>query len=155
MTEIAFRSPMQEALRLAGEAYKLEEVPVGAVVADPRGHILAGDHNRVNELRDPTAHAEILAIRKACRIIANERLVECSIYVTIEPCPMCASAISQARIARLYYGAMDEKSGGVDNGPKIFNDRSCHWKPEVYGGIMEMEARGLIRCFFSSKRTSG
>ena len=149
-----FKSFMAEALKQAKQAQKSGEVPIGAVVIDQHGDIIAQDHNRVIALNDPTAHAEILVIRKACQLVRCERLINCSLYVTIEPCPMCASAISQARIAKLYFGADDKKSGGVENGPLIFNQSSCHWKPEVYGGIMETEAKHLMKSFFAGKRSS-
>jgi len=127
------------------------EVPVGAVVVGPQG-IVSQAGNRTRELNDPTAHAEILAIRAACAKRGQERLTGYDLYVTLEPCPMCAAAISNARIARLYYGASDAKSGGVGQGPRIFSHPQCHHKPEVYDGIAAKEAEGLLRAFFKEKR---
>ncbi len=114
--------------------------------------MLARAGNRVRELADPTAHAEILAIRAACAVLGSERLLGCDLYVTLEPCPMCASAISQARVARLYYGAADPKSGGVAQGPRVFAHPQCHHVPEVYDGIGGDEAGDLLRAFFAGKR---
>jgi len=113
-----------------------DEVPVGAVLVDwQSGEVIASAGNRSEELRDPTMHAEIIAIRKGCLKKGAARLPDCDLYVTLEPCPMCAAAISFARIRRLYFGAYDEKGGGVENGPRIFSSSSCHHKPEIYGGI--------------------
>jgi tRNA(adenine34) deaminase len=136
------------AARAAAEA---GEVPVGAVVVRD-GTVLAVAHNQPRLLRDPTAHAEILAIRAACAAIGDERLVGCDLYVTLEPCPMCAGAISFARIRRLYYGAADPKGGGVEHGARVFNQTTCHHAPEVYGGFREREAAALLRDFFAQKR---
>ena len=127
------------------------EVPVGAVVVRD-GIVLAVAHNRPRALHDPTAHAEILAIRAACVAIGDERLIGCDLYVTLEPCPMCAGAISFARIRRLYYGAADPKGGGVEHGPRVFNQPTCHHAPEVYGGFRETEASALLRAFFAERR---
>lgn len=127
------------------------EVPVGAAVVRD-GVILAVAHNRPRELHDPTAHAEILAIRAACATLGTERLVGCDLYVTLEPCPMCAGAISFARIRRLYYGAADPKGGGVEHGPRVFDQPTCHHVPEVYGGFREREAADLLRAFFAQRR---
>ena len=143
---------MQSALVEARAAADRGEVPVGAVIIDADGQLIAGAGNRTRELRDPTAHAEILAIRDACRRLGVERLVDCDLYVTLEPCPMCAAAISFARIRRLYYGASDPKSGGVENGPRIFNHATCHHAPEVYGGIAASEASALLSTFFAERR---
>jgi tRNA(adenine34) deaminase len=128
------------------------EVPVGAVVAGPDGTVLARAGNRTRERNDPTAHAEMLAIREACAVLGTERLTGCALYVTLEPCPMCAGAISAARIARLYYGAADEKSGGVARGARVFEHRQCHHKPDVFDGIGEAEAAQLLSAFFEARR---
>ncbi len=144
--------PMAIALEEANLAFDRGEVPVGAVIADADGKIVARDGNRTLELKDPTAHAEMLVIRAACKSVASERLGGLDLYVTLEPCPMCASAISFARIRRVYYGALDEKSGGVDHGPRIFAQGSCHHAPEVYGGIRESESAALLRRFFRARR---
>lgn len=144
--------PMDTALDEARAAAKRGEVPVGAVVTGPDGTELARAGNRTLELKDPTAHAELLAIRAACAALGSERLIGCDLHVTLEPCPMCATAISFARIRRLYYGAADEKSGGVDHGPRIFAHRTCHHAPEVYGGIAEAEAAALLKGFFAARR---
>jgi tRNA(Arg) A34 adenosine deaminase TadA len=143
---------MQQALAEAEAAAARNEVPVGAVVVDAGGQVLAADGNRVEELTDPTAHAEILVLRAAARRLGRPRLVECDLYVTLEPCPMCAQAISFARIRRLYFGAADPKGGGVEHGPRIFASSSCHHAPEVYGGIGERRAAALLRRFFKARR---
>ncbi|MGO4739437.1 nucleoside deaminase [Bosea sp. 2KB_26] len=127
------------------------EVPVGAVVVRD-GTILASAGNRTLELRDPTAHAEMLALRRACEEIGSERLIGCDLYVTLEPCPMCAAAISFARIRRLYFGASDPKGGAVENGVRLYASPTCHHAPDVYGGIGESEAADLLRGFFKSRR---
>lgn len=147
-----FRSHMQIALEEARAAAARGEVPVGAVVSDPAGRIVARAGNRTRELADPTAHAEILALRAACAAIGSERLPGYALHVTLEPCPMCAAAIAQARIARLYYGAADPKSGGVAQGPRIFAHPQCHHVPEVYDGLGEVEAAALLREFFAVRR---
>ena len=136
------------AARAAGAA---GEVPVGAAIVRD-GTVLAVAHNRPRALHDPTAHAEILAIRAACAALGDERLTGCDLYVTLEPCPMCAGAISVARIRRLYYGAADPKGGGVEHGPRVFNQPTCHHAPEVYGGFREVEAAALLRDFFAERR---
>ncbi|MCB2054709.1 MAG: nucleoside deaminase [Geminicoccaceae bacterium] len=143
---------MQRALALARAAAAAGEVPVGAVVVDAEGVVLAEAVNRVERDGDPTAHAELLALRAAARLRSTPRLVDCDLYVTLEPCPMCAQALSFARIRRLYYGAADEKGGGVDHGARIFAAASCHHRPEVYGGIAEAEAGALLRSFFRKRR---
>ncbi|PCJ76283.1 MAG: tRNA-specific adenosine deaminase [Rhodobacteraceae bacterium] len=146
-----FTTYMDIALAEARLAAMRGEIPVGAViVAD--GEVLAQNGNRTRELSDPTAHAEILVIRAACAAIGSERLPDVDLYVTLEPCPMCAMAISAARIARLYYGAADPKSGGVEQGPRIFSHPQCHHKPEVYGGINEAASATLLREFFGGRR---
>jgi cytidine deaminase len=148
-----FRTHMREALDEARAAAARAETPVGAVVVDPStGEIVGRGGNRTRELVDPTAHAEILAIRAACARMGSERLPGLDLYVTLEPCPMCASAISQARIARLYYGASDPKSGGVEQGPRVFDHPQAHHRPEIYGGIDEAEASALLKSFFTGKR---
>ena len=141
------------ALSEAERAAARREVPVGAVIVDPvERRVIAADGNRVIERRDPTAHAELLAIRAACRAADSERLEGLDMYVTLEPCPMCAQAISFARIRRLYFGAPDEKGGGVEHGPRIFAQRTCHHAPEVYGGMDESRAAALLRDFFRDRR---
>lgn len=124
---------------------------MGAVVVLD-GRVVAKAHNRPRALKDPTAHAEILAIRAACTALGTERLTDCDLYVTLEPCPMCAGAISFARIRRLYFGAYDPKGGGVEHGPRVFNQPTCHHAPEVYGGFREAEAAALLRGFFQARR---
>lgn len=128
------------------------ETPVGAVLSGPDGAVLAADGNRVRELADPTAHAEMLVIRAAARRLGSERLTGCGLTVTLEPCPMCAGAIAHARIARLWYGAPDPKGGGVAHGPRIFAQPTCHHRPEVYDGIAEAESAALLQDFFRSLR---
>lgn len=148
-------SPMARALAEARAAAARGEVPVGAVVLDGSGRVLAACGNAVEERKDPTAHAELLAIRRAAAKLGAPRLVGCDIYVTLEPCPMCAYAISLARLRRLYYGAADEKCGGVDHGPRIFHSPACHHRPDVYGGIAERESADLLRRFFAARRRAG
>ena len=143
---------MERALQQARAAAERGEVPIGAVIVGPDGAILAEAANRTEAARDPTAHAELLAIRAAAAKLGAPRLVECDLYVTLEPCPMCAQAISFARIRRLYYGASDPKGGGVEHGPRIFSQPTCHHRPEVYGGIAESEAVVLLRDFFKARR---
>jgi tRNA(adenine34) deaminase len=148
-----FRSAaMQRALAEAERAGGRGEVPVGAVVTSADGSILAADGNRTIELSDPTAHAEILAIRTAAKRLGSERLTGCDIHVTLEPCAMCAAAISFARIRRLYYGAGDPKQGAVDSGPRFFTQPTCHHAPEVFGGLDEAQARDLLVRFFKERR---
>lgn len=149
---MVFRSHMEAALAEARAARDRGEVPVGAVVVSPGGEVLAAEGNRTLELRDPTAHAEMLAIRAACAALGSERLTGCDLYVTLEPCPMCAAAISAARVARLYYGAADPKSGGVAQGPRVFSHPQAHHVPEVYDGIGAEEAAALLKAFFAARR---
>jgi len=149
---MVFRSHMDLALAEARAAGARGEVPVGAVVVSPAGGVVAAAGNRTRALHDPTAHAEMLAIRAACAALGTERLTGHALYVTLEPCPMCAAAISAARIARLYYGAADPKSGGVAQGPRIFAHPQCHHVPEVYDGIGEEAAAALLRGFFEGLR---
>ncbi|MBD8906968.1 nucleoside deaminase [Methylorubrum zatmanii] len=139
------------AFAAAREAAASGEVPVGAVVVRD-GVVLGVAGNRPRALSDPTAHAEILAIRAACTALQDERLTGCDLYVTLEPCPMCAGAISFARIRRLYYAASDPKGGGVEHGPRVFNQPTCHHAPEVYSGFRAGEAAGLLREFFAGRR---
>ena len=143
---------MERALQQAHAAAERGEVPIGAVIVGPDGAILAETGNRTEGDRDPTAHAELLAIRAAAGKLGAPRLVECDLYVTLEPCPMCAQAISFARVRRLYYGASDPKGGGVEHGPRIFSQPTCHHRPEVYSGIAEQEAGDLLRGFFKERR---
>jgi tRNA(Arg) A34 adenosine deaminase TadA len=143
---------MLAALAEAEAAGARGEVPVGAVVVAADGSVLASAGNRTRELNDPTAHAEMLALRAACAALQSERLTDADLYVTLEPCPMCATAISFARVRRLYFGAADLKGGGVENGPRIFSQASCHHAPEVYGAIEETRAAALLRDFFSARR---
>jgi tRNA(adenine34) deaminase len=144
--------PMDLAFAEAISARDLGEVPIGAVVVSAAGEVLASAGNRTLALHDPTAHAELLAIRAACAKLGSERLVGCDLYVTLEPCAMCAAAISFARIRRLYYGALDPKGGGVEHGPRIFSQPSCHHAPELYGGIGEVRSAQLLRTFFAARR---
>ena len=146
-----FNSHMNIALAEAKLAAKRGEVPVGAVIIKG-GNVIAQAGNRTREMHDPTAHAEMLAIRAACAALGQERLVGCDLYVTLEPCPMCAAAISNARLARLYYGASDPKSGGVEKGAKVFSHQQCHHVPEVYDGIDEAACAEVLRVFFAGLR---
>jgi tRNA(adenine34) deaminase len=148
----ALPTPMRLALQEAQAALSRGEVPVGAVLISATGEVLARAGNRTIELRDPTAHAELLAIRDGAGRLATERLVNCDLYVTLEPCAMCAAAISLARVRRLYFGAADPKTGAVENGPRLFQQETCHHRPEVYGGIGETEAAALLRAFFAARR---
>ena len=143
---------MDRALAQARAAAERGEVPIGAVIMGPSGELLAEAANRTEETNDPTAHAEMLAIRAAAARLGAPRLVGCDLYVTLEPCPMCAQAISFARIRRLYWGAPDPKGGGVEHGPRIFSQPTCHHAPELYGGIEEGRAGALLRSFFESRR---
>jgi len=149
---MSFRSHMDAALAEARAAAARGEVPVGAVIADARGRIVARAGNRTRETHDPTAHAEILALRAACAAAGSDRLPGHSLYVTLEPCAMCAAAIAAARIDRLCYGASDPKSGGVAHGARVFTHRQCHHVPEVCDGIAADEAEALLRDFFAARR---
>lgn len=151
MSKIEANTPMMRALREARAAALRGEVPVGAVIVRD-GVVIAEAGNRTRELNDPTAHAEILAIRAACAHLGEERLTGCDLHVTLEPCPMCAGAISFARIRRLYFGAADTKGGAVESGVRLFSAPTCHHVPEVYGGIGEREAGALLREFFRDRR---
>lgn len=141
---------MQIAFEQAAAAAQRGEVPVGAALVRD-GVVLAADGNRVEELRDPSAHAEMLVIRAAAQA-GNGRLEGCDLYVTLEPCPMCAAVISLAKLRRVYFGAYDPKSGGVEHGPKVFDHSTCHHRPEVYGGMDENRAAELLRAFFRERR---
>ncbi len=146
------RSVMALALEEAAAAASRGEVPVGAVLTGPGSEVIARDGNRTLELRDPTAHAEMLVIRAGAAKLGSERLIGCNLYVTLEPCAMCAAAISFARIARLYFGAADEKGGAVEHGVLFFARPTCHHAPEVYGGIGAREAAALLHEFFRTLR---
>ncbi len=137
-----------EEARAAGER---DEVPVGCAIVQ-NGRVVTRAGNRTLADRDPTAHAEMLAIRAAAALLRSERLADCDLYVTLEPCPMCAAAISFARIRRLYYGAADPKGGAVENGVRLFSSETCHHRPEIYGGICEQESAALLRAFFAARR---
>lgn len=143
---------MDMALDEARAAGARGEVPIGAVVLAPDGVVLARAGNRTLELRDPTAHAELIAIREAAAKLGSERLIDCDLYVTLEPCAMCAAAISFSRIRRLYFGAPDPKGGAVEHGPRFFGQPTCHHAPEVYGGIGETAAAALLKDFFAARR---
>ncbi len=144
---------MARALEQAEAAAARGEVPVGAVVVESAsGRVLAACGNRTETDADPTGHAELLALRQAAGALGNPRLAGCDLYVTLEPCPMCAQAIAFARIRRLYYGAADPKGGGVEHGPRIFAQPTCHHRPEVYGGIDESRAGALLKTFFAARR---
>lgn len=148
-----FAPHMDTAMAEARAAYGRGETPVGAVIVErATDRIVAVAGNRTRELHDPTAHAELLAIRAACAALGTERLAGCDLYVTLEPCAMCAGAIAAARLDRLCFGAPDPKSGGVEHGARVFVHRQSHHKPEVFGGIAEREAAALLRAFFSERR---
>lgn len=144
-------TPMEMALGEAELAAERGEVPVGAVIVRD-GVVIARAGNRTRELNDPTAHAEVVAIRAACAAIGNERLLDCDLFVTLEPCAMCAAAISFARIRRVYFGAVDSKGGAIESGVRLFSQPTCHHAPEVYGGLCETQAKMILRTFFSSRR---
>lgn len=144
-------SPMQAALAAARAAADAGEVPVGAVVLR-QGRVIATAANAPRTLNDPTAHAEMLAIRAAAQALGRDRLEDCDLWVTLEPCVMCAGAIAHARIARLYYGADDPKGGAVAHGPRFFGQPTCHHRPDIYSGIGEVEAAALLRDFFGQRR---
>lgn len=147
-----WKSHMDHALAMAKAAGTRGEVPVGAVLVDGGGDVLAADGNRTRELADVTAHAEVLVIRAAAQMLGQERLGGTALYVTLEPCAMCAAAISFARIERLYFGAFDAKGGAVDSGPRFFQQPTCHHAPEVFGGLAEAECAALLRTFFAERR---
>jgi tRNA(adenine34) deaminase len=142
---------MLAALSQAESAIRAGEVPIGAVIVKD-GKIISSAHNLTETKNDPTGHAELLAIRAACEILKTPRLVDCDLYVTLEPCAMCAAAIAFARIRRLYFGASDPKGGGVEHGARFFSQATCHHKPEIYNGIAEAECGGLLKKFFQNLR---
>ena len=146
------RSAMTLALAEATAAAESGDVPVGAVLLDPAGAVIAASGNRVERDRDPTAHSEMRVLRLGAARLGIKRLAGCDLYVTLEPCPMCAAAIGLARIRRLYFGAYDPKGGGVEHGPRIFDQPTCHHRPEIYGGIGERAASDLLRRFFAARR---
>lgn len=148
---MSLNDPFAAAFHEARAAAEAGEVPVGAALMR-EGAVLAAAGNRTLRDRDPTAHAEMLVIREACGVIGSERLVDCDLYVTLEPCAMCAAAISFARIRRLYFAASDPKGGAVEHGPRFFAQPTCHHAPEVYGGIRESEAAQMLREFFQARR---
>jgi tRNA(adenine34) deaminase len=145
-------TPMAIAFAEAEAAGGRGEVPVGAVLVGAGCGVIAASGNRVEEQRDPTAHAEMLVLREAAAALDAKQLDGCDLYVTLEPCPMCAAAISLARVRRLYFGAYDPKAGGVEHGARIFDQPTCHHRPEVYGGIDERRAAALLRAFFQARR---
>ena len=147
-----FRTFMDDALEEAAKALKRGEVPVGAVIVEASGDIIARAGNETRERLDPSAHAEVLAIRKACDTLKTERLVNCDIYVTLEPCAMCAGLIANARIRRIYFAASDPKSGGIQQGARVFDHEQTHHTPEIYPGIGEEKAVQLLKNFFATKR---
>jgi len=142
---------MRRALELAQASADAGEVPVGAVIVR-NGVEIASAANAMRMAKDPTAHAEMEAIRQAARVLGNERLDGCDLWVTLEPCPMCAGAIAHARIARVYYAAPDPKGGGVDHGPRVFAQSTCHHRPEVYSGLGEAAASDMLKAFFADRR---
>ena len=147
-----FRSYMNVALEEAAKALERGEVPIGAVIVENFGNIVARAGNETRARLDPSAHAEVLAIREACTVLKTERLVNCDMYVTLEPCAMCAALIANARIRRIYFAASDPKSGGIQQGARIFDRKQTHHVPEIYSGIGEEKAAELLRKFFSKKR---
>ncbi len=148
-----FDSFMDKAIEEARKALEIDEVPVGAIIVDSKTNkIIAKAHNKNISKTDSTAHAEILAIKEACQAKNSHRLDDCDLYVTLEPCAMCAGAISLARIRRLYFGSFDKKSGGVIDGARVFDGNSCHHKPEVYGEINEKACTKILKDFFANKR---
>ena len=147
-----FRTYMDDALEEAAKAFKIGEVPVGAVIVETSGNIIARAGNETRGRMDPSAHAELIAIRKACNTLKTERLLNCDMYVTLEPCAMCAALIAHARIRRVYFAASDPKSGGVQQGARVFEHKQTHHVPEIYSGIGEEKAVKLLRDFFAEKR---
>ncbi len=152
MGKVSPMDPMESAFEEARAAAARQEVPVGAVVVGPDGSILARAGNRTEQDSDASAHAELLALRAAGRLLGSPRLTECDLFVTLEPCPMCAAAIGLFRIRRLVFGAYDAKGGGVEHGPRIFAQPSCQHRPDVIGGVRETEAADLLRAFFRDRR---
>jgi len=151
MTQWPLPTPMARALELAAHAARAGEVPIGAVVVQG-GRVIAEAHNAPRELTDPTAHAEVLALRRAAAALGSERLEGCELWVTLEPCAMCAGAIVHARIARVYYAAPDPKGGAVEHGARVFEQPQCLHRPEVYAGMGEARAAELLRAFFAERR---
>ncbi|MXO55767.1 nucleoside deaminase [Pontixanthobacter gangjinensis] len=151
MTRWPLPEPMQEAIALAARAAELGEVPIGAVITHD-GQIIAASHNSPRKDHDPTAHAEIAAIRAAAKSLGQQRLENCELWVTLEPCAMCAGAISHARIAKLYYAASDPKGGAVEHGARVFEQDQCLHRPDVYSGIGEAQAAEILRNFFRKRR---
>ena len=147
-----FKNHMQIALEEAKEAGSRGEIPVGAAVVSSKGVLISRSGNQTRALADPSAHAEMLAIREACKILNSERIPDCDLYVTLEPCAMCAGVISNSRIRRLYFGAADSKSGAVLHGPRVFEHAQCHHKPEVYDSINITECEKLLKEFFKALR---
>jgi cytidine deaminase len=147
-----FRTYMDDALEEAAKAFERGEVPVGAVIVETSGNIIARAGNETRGRMDPSAHAELIAIRKACNTLKTERLLNCDMYVTLEPCAMCAALIAHARIKRVYFAASDPKSGGVQQGARVFEHKQTHHVPEIYSGIGEEKAVKLLRDFFAEKR---
>ena len=152
MMKAKLPDPMRRALALAEEAAAAGEVPVGCVIVDGSGTTVGEARNRTVEWRDPTAHAELIAIRAACAALGSERIGACDLYVTLEPCAMCAAAISFARLRRVYFAAGDAKMGAVENGPRFFGQPTCHHRPEVYSSIGAAAAQALLTDFFSRRR---
>jgi tRNA(Arg) A34 adenosine deaminase TadA len=144
--------PMVLALAEAGAAAARGEVPVGAVLVDAAGQVIAASGNQIEADRDPTAHAEIVVMRAGAKLLGVKRLIECDLWVTLEPCAMCAAAIAHARVRRLYFGAYDPKGGAVEHGPRLFEQPTIHHRPEIYGGIDEQRAGELLRAFFADRR---
>ncbi len=149
---MSYEDHMKLALQNAERAFRIGEVPVGAVIVNSDGKVIATAHNLVESEFDATAHAECLVLRKAMRNLGQKYLEECDLWVTLEPCAMCAGAISNARIRRLYYAVEDKKGGAVDNGSRVFSHATCHHKPEIYGGIMKTQSASLLKRFFLGKR---
>jgi tRNA(Arg) A34 adenosine deaminase TadA len=149
---VPLQDPLEQAFAAAAAAGARGEVPVGAVVVDAEGRVLAAAGNRVEELGDPTAHAEVLALREAARVAGAPRLPDCELWVTLEPCPMCATAASFARVRRVVFAAYDPKGGGVEHGPRIFAQPTCHHRPEVVGGVQATRAEALLKDFFAARR---
>tara|TARA_B100001057_G_C22839035_1_gene946353 strand:+ start:758 stop:1207 length:450 start_codon:yes stop_codon:yes gene_type:complete len=143
---------MKKAIEQAIEAYFMSEVPVGAIIIDNKNNIISANYNRVISMNDPTAHAEILCIREACKKLKKNNLRDCSIYITLEPCSMCASAISKSQLKNIFYGASDPKSGGIENGAKIFSHPQTHFKPNIYSGFEEKKIEHLMKKFFYELR---
>ena len=147
-----FRTYMDDALKEAAKALERGEVPVGAIIVEASGNIIARAGNETRARLDPSAHAEVLAIRQACNTLKTDRLINCDLYVTLEPCAMCAALIANARVRRIYFAASDPKSGGIQQGARVFDHEQTHHIPEIYPGIGEEKAVKLLRSFFATKR---